>query len=241
MTAAARGRLGGLVVALAGAVVWPAQAQVCMYFDGEGVAHIASDALDSRFQCWGPSGRTFAGRVPGKAHDMRELMLTLQISPEAKALQPLIRKAAQAHGLDAELLTAIIAVESGFDAGSRSPRGALGLMQIRPSIAAYYAQGALREQDPNLWLLSPQANIETGARILADLSRRMGRIDSALAAWNAGEGKVRRHGGGVPDIAETRAHVHLVLELYWALLQARQARLATQFRVHSPARSAPAF
>ena len=56
-----------------------------------------------------------------------------------------------------------------------------------------------------------------------------------LWAWNAGEGTVRRHGGGLPEIAETRAHVQIVLELYWALLQERQARGAREMRLQ-PAR-----
>jgi hypothetical protein len=68
-------------------------------------------------------------------------------------------------------------------------------------------------------MLDARLNVLTGARMLADLTRRYGGIDVALAAWNAGEGAVRRAGGRMPDIAETEAHVHLVLELYWALLQ----------------------
>jgi soluble lytic murein transglycosylase-like protein len=69
--------------------------------------------------------------------------------------------------------------------------------------------------------------------MLADLTRRYGSIDIALAAWNAGEGAVRRAGGRMPSIEETRAHVHLVLELYWALLQNNQARRATEVRMHA--------
>ena len=68
-------------------------------------------------------------------------------------------------------------------------------------------------------MLDARTNVFTGARMLADLTRRYGGIDIALAAWNAGEGTVRKAGGQMPDIAETEAHVHMVLELYWALLQ----------------------
>ena len=67
--------------------------------------------------------------------------------------------------------------------------------------------------------------------MLADLLQRFGRVDTALAAWNAGEGRVRRHGGALPPIAETRAHVQQVLELYWQLLQHAQARRATTLRL----------
>jgi hypothetical protein len=87
-----------------------------------------------------------------------------------------------------------------------------------------YAPVLRAQQDERL--RDPRANIMAGARMLADLDRRLGGIDVALAAWNAGEGKVRRAGGKVPAIAETQAHVHLVLELYWALLQQRQHRQA---------------
>jgi soluble lytic murein transglycosylase-like protein len=56
--------------------------------------------------------------------------------------------------------------------------------------------------------------------MLADLWRRYGGVHLALAAWNAGESRVRN--GQMPEIAETRSHVHQVLELYWVLLQQRQ-------------------
>ena len=68
--------------------------------------------------------------------------------------------------------------------------------------------------------------------MLSQLIRRFGRIDVALAAWNAGPGTVARHGGGMPPIAETQAHVHLVLELYWALLQNSMPRGAKELQMH---------
>jgi soluble lytic murein transglycosylase-like protein len=76
--------------------------------------------------------------------------------------------------------------------------------------------------------------------MLSQLIRRFGRTDVALAAWNAGPGTVAKHGGGMPPIAETQAHVHLVLELYWALLQNRMPRGAKELQMHgAPAASAP--
>ena len=59
---------------------------------------------------------------------------------------------------------------------------------------------------------------------------------AALAAWNAGEGTVRRNGGRMPDIAETKAHVHLVLELYWALLQRILPATAQRLQIHGSPR-----
>jgi soluble lytic murein transglycosylase-like protein len=89
-------------------------------------------------------------------------------------------------------------------------------------------------------LLDPRANILTGAKLLSQLMRRFGRVDVALAAWNAGVGTVMKHGGGMPPIDETQAHVHLVLELYWALLQNNLPRGAVKLQVHGePPASAP--
>jgi len=136
-----------------------------------------------------------------------------------KSVQPWVAEAALATGVDEELLQAVIAVESNYDAKAVSPRGAVGLMQLTPDTADRYATREERRRPAAQRLLDARTNILTGARMLADLTRRYGGIDIALAAWNAGEGTVRRAGGRMPAIAETEAHVHMVLELYWALLQ----------------------
>ena len=108
-------------------------------------------------------------------------------------------------------------------------------MQITPQTAERYASKAEAKTPTRERLLDARLNILIGARMLADLTRRFGRIDVALAAWNAGEGAVHKHGDAIPPIAETEAHVHMVLELYWALLQRSQR--ATQLQMHeSPSR-----
>ncbi len=214
-----------------------AQAEVWAFVDGEGVAHVAPQQVDSRYRrvIGDAPGGNGSEAVPGKADRTEGLLLWLQIAPEVKALAPLLREASAAHGVDEELLKAVIAVESGFNPRAVSPRGAIGLMQITPVTGDRYATPAERRTPAASRLLDPKTNVHTGARMLADLIRRYGGIDVALAAWNAGEGTVRRHGGKLPDIAETRAHVQMVLELYWALLQERQARRATEMKLQ-PAR-----
>jgi hypothetical protein len=204
-----------------------ARAELWGYIDGAGVAHVAPRQVDSRYS---PLLGTGSARVPGKKDGTRGLLTWLEIAPEVKVLQPLLREAAAATGVDVELLKALIAVESGFDANAVSPKGAVGLMQVMPATADRYATRAEARQPAAERLLDPRVNIHTGARVLADLKRRFGRIDVVLAVWNAGEGTVRRHGGAVPPIAETQAHVHLVLELYWALLQSSLPR--HQLRLH---------
>ncbi|OWQ92966.1 lytic transglycosylase [Roseateles aquatilis] len=211
-----RRRLAAAIAAAFAAGAAPAHAELWGYVDADGIAHFAPMQVDSRFQ---PVMGALGGiqRVPGKTDHGQRMLTWLDIAPEAKAVQPYLREAAAATGVDVELLKAIIAVESGFKADAVSPRGATGLMQITPATAQRYATAEeLRRPAP---LLEARTNVLIGARMLADLTRRFGRIDAALAAWNAGEGAVRRAGGQMPDIDETQAHVHLVLELYWALLQ----------------------
>lgn len=203
----------------------PAQADLWGYVDAAGVAHFAPRQLDGRFTP--VLGGGDALRVPGKTDAGAALLTWLDIAPEVKAVQPWVREAARRHGVDAELLKAVIAVESGYQKDAVSPRGASGLMQITPETASRYATPAEAAR-----LLEPRINIHTGARMLADLIRRFRSIDVALAAWNAGEGTVRRAGNRVPDIEETQAHVHLVLELYWALLQQSQPARAQRLTLH---------
>ncbi|WP_266007771.1 lytic transglycosylase domain-containing protein [Paucibacter sp. PLA-PC-4] len=197
-----------------------AQAELWGYVDGAGVAHLANRPLNSNYGLVLGAAEPDR-RVPGKLDGSQALLTWLEFASEVKAVQPFLREAAARHGVDMELLKAVIAVESGFRHDAVSPRGAVGLMQI------------IAPAEQTQRLLDPRANVLTGAHKLAGLIQRFGRIDVALAAWNAGEGAVRRHGGGMPPFAETQAHVHLVLELYWALLQRSLPAQAQHLRIHS--------
>ena len=187
------------------------------YVDGAGVAHFATSQIDSRYdQVLREDGDH---RVLGKTQGTDGLLTWLEISPDVKALQPVLDEAARSTGVDEELLKAVITVESNYNPRAVSPRGAVGLMQLTPVTADRYGTREERQTPAARRMLDARTNVLTGARMLADLTRRYGGIDIALAAWNAGEGNVRKAGGQMPDIAETEAHVHMVLELYWALLQ----------------------
>ena len=115
------------------------------------------------------------------------------------------RAAAKANGLEDAWLRAIAHAESGFDARAVSDKGALGVMQLMPETAAEYGV-----EDP----FDPEQSIRAGARHLRDLLRRY-RNDRALAlaAYNAGIGAVRKH-GGVPPYAETRTYIDKVGALH---------------------------
>lgn len=201
------------------------------YVDGAGVAHFASTRLDGRYEQ--VLRETDGRRVLGKTQGTEGLLTWLEISPDVKALQPVLDEAAQATGVDEELLKAVITVESNYNPRAISPRGAVGLMQLTPVTADRYGTREERQTPAARRLLDARTNIFTGARMLADLTRRYGGIDIALAAWNAGEGTVRKAGGQMPAIAETEAHVHMVLELYWALLQRKLPRHAHGVEVAS--------
>ncbi|WP_232037081.1 lytic transglycosylase domain-containing protein [Asticcacaulis excentricus] len=111
--------------------------------------------------------------------------------------QDVIKAAAERYNLSTDFLIAVIRQESGFNPKAVSPRGAIGLMQLMPATAAELGV------DP----FDPRGNVFGGAAYLRrQLDRFDGRIDLALAAYNAGAGAVNRH-GGVPPYAETQAYV----------------------------------
>ncbi|UUX95171.1 lytic transglycosylase domain-containing protein [Aquabacterium sp. J223] len=143
----------------------------------------------------------------------------LDNAPQVRAIAPWLQEAGQAHGVDPDLLKALIAVESRFDPQARSQMGALGLMQIMPTTANTVATAEEKRKPAAERLLDPRINIHTGARLLSDLIARFGRLDLALAAWNAGEGAVKRQGNQAPP--NTLQHIERVLALYAGLLQQR--------------------
>jgi hypothetical protein len=106
------------------------------YVDGAGMAHFASSQIDSRYDQ--VLRETDGRRVPGKTQGTDGLLTWLEISPDVKALQPLLDEAAKTTGVDEELLKAVITVESSYNARAVSPRGAVGLMQLTPVTADRY-------------------------------------------------------------------------------------------------------
>jgi Rod binding domain-containing protein len=120
----------------------------------------------------------------------------------------LIEESAARHGVDSNVVRAVIAAESGGRADARSPKNAKGLMQLTDSTAA--DMGVRR-----IW--DPRENIEGGVKYLKRLLNRFdGDLKLALASYNAGPGAVERH-GGVPPFRETRAYVDKVTRMINAL------------------------
>ena len=226
----------------------PALAQVWGYVDERGVGHFAAEKLDVRYELFylGERQATSRHRLPTDAALLPRLdqsgwetpalmgtappdtgavvthpkvLAFFDVSPAYKAVRHHIREASHAHGLPPELLQAVIAAESGFDALAISPKGALGLMQILPSTAQEHGVRDTPDRPAAQQLLDPRTNIHTGARLLARLQAQFpGRLDLVVAAYNAGAGAVRRAGRQVPNIPETRRYVQTVLGLYESLL-----------------------
>lgn len=115
-----------------------------------------------------------------------------------------IDAAAAETGIEPELLQAVIAAESNYDPRATSPKGARGLMQLMPETAT-----ELGVRD--VW--NPRENIRGGSVHLARLLKKFDDVSLALAAYNAGEGAVERH-GGIPPFEETQQYVRKVLSYY---------------------------
>jgi soluble lytic murein transglycosylase len=137
---------------------------------------------------------------------------------------------ADEFGVDAFLFAAIVRQESVFDVEALSPAGARGLAQLLPGTAALTARGLDVTFYPE-WITVPDLNLHLGAAHLAELVRRFGRLEAAIAAYNAGPVPVRRwlERDGTDDgdqfielipYPETRGYVRSVLrnrELYRVL------------------------
>ena len=129
------------------------------------------------------------------------------------ALAPSVFAVARAYDIDPLLLHAIAHVESRHNPQARSAAGALGVLQVMPATARRFGV-----EDTSGALYDPAVNLEVGAAYLKSLQARFGNdLELVLAAYNAGEGAVERHGRSVPPYAETRDYVRQVLAEYGAL------------------------
>jgi soluble lytic murein transglycosylase-like protein len=147
------------------------------------------------------TGRTVVSSqpfVPGGSGQER------QLSPET--VDKAIDAAAERHGVDPNLVRAVVKVESNFNPHAVSRKGAMGLMQLMPFTAKSLNVG--NAFDPN-------QNVDAGVRHLKSLLQDYnGNLELSLAAYNAGSGAVNRN-RGIPPYRETRDYVKKITDIYW--------------------------
>ena len=132
-------------------------------------------------------------------------------------LRQLVSQISLEHGVDPRLVDALVRVESSYDPGAVSRKGAMGLMQLMPGTA-----DRLKVEDP----FDPEQNLRAGVKEFSRLvDRYAGNLQLALAAYNAGEGAVARY-RGIPPYNETRSYVSRILTLYTG----RPFRVAGNYR-----------
>jgi soluble lytic murein transglycosylase-like protein len=156
------------------------------FVDERGVRHFSNVPTDPRYGLANPS-RHISPHVPRNYSEFEEI----------------ISEAATRHGLDPDLIRAIIQIESEWIPDARSSKGAIGLMQLMPETSSNLAVS-----NP----FDPKANILGGTKYLSRLIERFrGNLVLALAAYNAGPEKVERF-KGIPPYPETMRYVRNILK-----------------------------
>lgn len=190
-----RALAGSLIVLLSTA--GPVRGQIYGFTDEQGITHLTNVPSDARYKVLlstAPEISEAGGRISA-------VLLARSVRYDA-----IIAAASASTSIEPELLRAVIVVESGFDAGAVSPKGARGLMQLMPGTARAY--GATDASDPT-------QNIHAGARYLRYLMDRYANdLELVLAAYNAGETAVDRYKRKVPPYRETLSYVPKVLRIY---------------------------
>ena len=175
-----------------------ARADIYKFVDERGVMHVTNIPLTA-------SARSTANRLIVRSTPVSKLDTGSVIKAPATRYVEIVDEMARAYRVDAELIHALIRTESNYNASAVSHKGAVGLMQLMPATARRY--GVVDPRDA-------AQNIRGGVQYLRDLLDAFHHnLTLTLAAYNAGEGAVAKH-GGVPPYAETTAYVARVLELY---------------------------
>jgi soluble lytic murein transglycosylase-like protein len=172
--------------------------------------------------------------VRADPHSGKLVRVMLSAAPAQKATDPgiaaAVEQAAAEHELPAELIRSVIQVESNYNPFAVSPKGAMGIMQLIPETARRFGVTDA---------FNPVENIRGGTKYLKYLlDLYHGDYGLALAAYNAGEGAVAKH-GGVPPYAETRRYVESVQTQFTGAVKNRTRKPALQ-GVSSTVAEAPA-
>jgi hypothetical protein len=185
-----------IAVVLVGTTAGSASAQIYSWHDDSGRLVLSNRR---------PSGGE--GVTSYKVPKSDDVVATRRAAPAvARAdYDDIIVEHARRNSVRPSLVRAVIQVESGFNPGARSPKGAMGLMQLMPATAREFG---VRNA------YNPEENVGAGVRYLRQLLDRYdGDEKLALAAYNAGPGAVDKYGETVPPYQETRQYVKKVDQL----------------------------
>jgi len=177
-------------------VLYPAvaQAQIYAWRDASGHLVLSDRAKD-------PSARSYAIKsyAIGSSPAAAGFRTTRPLNKRVALYQDLIEQHSTANKVNPDLVRALIQAESAFNAEAVSPKGAMGLMQLMPGTAADHG---VRNA------FNPAENIAAGVKYLKHLLDSFnGRVELALAAYNAGPGAVKKYGGKVPPYKETQNYI----------------------------------
>ena len=190
--------LAALVLLMGTVAAVGVQADIYKFVDADGVVHLADRKINGNYRLLyktkNVAQKQFKGRINTRAYNANRVLYT-----------PIIEQLARRYRLDADLVHAVVTMESAYDPRAISSKGAVGLMQLMPGTAARYGVSD-RE--------NPRENVTGGVRYLRDLLIQFRSVSLALAAYNAGEGAVQKYGNKIPPYPETQNYVLKVLKHY---------------------------
>jgi len=179
----------------------PGWADIYVYTADDGAVSLSNVPTDERYVVLIAAPKQVAASAPAAA--VREGQTGLA---RKAGYDQVVNEVSRAYGLESALLHAVISVESRYNPKAVSRKGAAGLMQLMPQTAKRYGVADT---------FDPRQNLEGGARYLRDLLRMFdNNVSLALAAYNAGEHAVTKHGNRIPPYRETLHYVPQVLDFY---------------------------
>ena len=190
-----------VLLAILMTVAGPLTAEIFKYRGPDGSIHFTDRPMASSYKLLWKIGKP----NPPKSTNTSAYSVA-RMQKNKSLITPLIERTAKQLRLHPGLLHAIILVESAYDPKATSKKGAQGLMQLMPATAKRYGVNDAYD---------PKQNLQGGARYLKDLLA-MFKYDLklALAAYNAGEGAVKKYGNEIPPYPETQGYVKKVMGHY---------------------------
>ena len=179
----------------------PGWADIYAYTADDGTVSLSNVPTDARYTVLIATPKPTDAAAPVAALPRKQASLSRKAG-----FDQLVDEVSRTYGLESALLHAVISVESSYNPKAVSKKGAAGLMQLMPQTAKRY--GVIDSLDP-------LQNLSGGAQYLRDLLRMFNNdVSLALAAYNAGEQAVMKHGNRIPPYRETLNYVPKVLDFY---------------------------